>query len=407
MDTTLPMALLGGLSPAAFMRRHWQKKPLLVRRTMADALAGMNRRRLLALAARDDIESRLVVKAGGRWSVRHGSVPRRAIPARARPDWTLLVQGVDLHDDSVHRLLGRFRFVGDARLDDAMLSLASDGGGVGPHVDSYDVFLLQISGRRRWRIGQVPDAKWRDDVPLKMLAEFTPQSEWVLDPGDMLYLPPGWAHDGIAVGECITCSIGFRVPDAVPLAAEVIQRVAESAMEVAEAKPPRLYSDRNGTATQVPARIAPALQGFVDVAIARMLADARLRRRALGEVLSEPKPGTWFERDEAAAVDAGVVLDRRTRMLYDDAHVFVNGESFRAAGRDAELVRRLADERRLDASGVSRLGTGARDQLRRWAEAGWCKAQGIDREQGVEAMKSGHGGPTQGPRQGEPGEVKT
>src|ERR1700712_5127531 len=127
--------------------------------------------------------------AGAGWSVRAGPVARRSLPALATREWSLLVQGVDLHDDDAHRLLARFRFIADARLDDVMVSYASDGGGVGPHVDSYDVFLLQVSGRRRWRFGRADADRLRDDVPLKMLADFAPRHEAILEPGDMLYLP--------------------------------------------------------------------------------------------------------------------------------------------------------------------------------------------------------------------------
>ena len=141
------------------------------------------------------------------------------------------MQGVDLHDDAAHRLLQRFRFVPDARLDDVMVSYASDGGGVGPHIDSYDVFLLQVAGRRRWRIGRVARPRLRDDVPLKMLAGFEAAEDWLLEPGDMLYLPPGWGHDGIAVGECLTASIGFRAPAAAGLAADALQRLADAALD--------------------------------------------------------------------------------------------------------------------------------------------------------------------------------
>ncbi len=172
MDLDRPQALLGGLPASAFMRRHWQKKPLLIRAACPDALAGFGPRELFALAARDDVESRLVVRTGERWSVRPGPLSRRALPPLATAGWTLLVQGVDLHDERAHRLLARFRFIADARLDDVMISYASDGGGVGPHVDSYDVFLLQLAGRRRWRVGRGGATRLRDDVPLKMLADF-------------------------------------------------------------------------------------------------------------------------------------------------------------------------------------------------------------------------------------------
>jgi 50S ribosomal protein L16 3-hydroxylase len=376
MDLDRPQALLGGLSAAAFMHRHWQKRPLLIRAAALDALAGFEPRQLFALAARDDVESRLIVRSSERWSVRQGPLPRRALPPLSRKAWTLLVQGVDLHDERAHRLLARFRFVADARLDDVMVSFASDGGGVGPHVDSYDVFLLQIAGRRRWRVGPADPARLRDDVPLKMLAEFAPRHDWLLEPGDMLYLPPGWGHDGTGVGACLTASIGFRAPLAGELAADVLQRLAETAAGAADDLAPRLqrrYRDRGEPATTRPARITPGLKHFADEAIGRLAADRAARARALGEALSEPKPGTWFaRRDQASALPAAIVLDRKTRMLYDERHIFINGESFRAAGRDRTLARRLADRRSLDARGVAALSHQAGELLASWLRAGWC-----------------------------------
>ncbi len=383
MDTERPLSLLGGLSPAQFMRRHWQKKPLLVRGALAEPLPGIDGPRLFALAAEDGVESRLVVNDADRWSVRHGPIPRRALPPLGRPAWTLLVQGVDLHDDAAHRLLGRFRFVPDPQLDDVMLSYASPGGGVGPHIDSYDVFLLQVEGRRRWRVGRVARPRLRDDVPLKMLAGFAPRDEWLLEAGDMLYLPPGWGHDGVAVGACITASIGFRAPAATALAAETLQRLAEAALDegagiASGAKRDALYAERGQSATDEPGRIPRSLQAFADAAVERVLGNAKARACALGEVLSEPKPGTWFERNDGESPLAAVVLDRRTRMLYDDDHVFINGESFRASGRDARLMRRFADRRRLEAVEVRRLGARARALLARWAVAGWCTVEATD-----------------------------
>jgi 50S ribosomal protein L16 3-hydroxylase len=303
------------------------------------------------------------------------------LPSLATPGWSLLVQGVDLHDDAAHGLLQRFRFVPDARLDDVMVSYASDGGGVGPHIDSYDVFLLQLAGRRRWRIGRVARPRLRDDVPLKMLAGFKATEDWLLEPGDMLYLPPGWGHDGIADGDCLTASIGFRAPDAAGLAADALQRLADAALDAIEdggtagsARNP-LYTDRGQAATPSPARIPGSLQRFAATAIARATADARARRRALGEALSEPKRETWFERAAPARLVGAVVLDRRSRMLYDDTHVFLNGEAFRARGRDATLMRAFADARRLEPAARGRLSAEARGLLERWAEAGWCRSE--------------------------------
>src|SRR5437867_305080 len=154
MDITRPLPLLGGLSPETFMRRHWHKRPLLVRQALPGVAPPLPRRELFALAARDDVESRLVEQRGEAWHVRQGPLPRRALPPLSRDGWTLLVQGLDLHNDTAHELLSRFRFVPDARLDDLMLSYATHGGGVGPHFDSYDVFLIQVQGARRWRVGR-------------------------------------------------------------------------------------------------------------------------------------------------------------------------------------------------------------------------------------------------------------
>ena len=373
MDITRETALLGGMSAQTFMRRHWQKKPLLVRRAVPGGVALLSRTRLLELAGSDEVEARLIVHERGRWSLRHGPFKRAAIPPLKRSSWTLLVQGLDLHVPAARTLLERFRFVPDARLDDLMLSYATDGGGVGPHVDSYDVFLLQVQGRRRWRIGRVEHPQWVPDVPLKILANFEAEHEWLLEAGDMLYLPPGWAHDGVAEGECLTASVGFRASGRDEIGREVLQRMLDGA-ETSQLG--ALYRDPRQGATDEPARIPVALQAFAADAVARLLADAGAIACALGEVLSEPKRGVWFDAPEPAhaASSGGVTLDQRSRMLYDPRHVFINGESFRGAGRDAKLMRRLADRRCLDAREVEALSGDARDLLREWLAVGWLRA---------------------------------
>ncbi|MDE2094268.1 MAG: cupin domain-containing protein [Burkholderiales bacterium] len=373
MDITRETALLGGMSAQTFMRRHWQKKPLLVRQAVPGGVALLSRARLFELAGSDEVEARLVVRERGRWSLRHGPLKRAAIPLLKRPHWTLLVQGLDLHLPAARALLERFRFVPDARLDDLMLSYATDGGGVGPHLDSYDVFLLQAQGRRRWRIGRIAHPRLVPDVPLKILANFEAEHEWLLEAGDMLYLPPGWAHDGVAEGECLTASIGFRASGRDEIGREVLQRMLDGA-EAAQLG--ALYRDPRQGATGEPGRIPVALQAFAADAVARWLADPAAIACALGEVLSEPKRGVWFEAPEPAPAGSpgAVTLDQRTRMLYDLRHVFINGESFRGAGRDAKLMRRLADRRRLEAREVEALSREASELLREWLAAGWLRA---------------------------------
>ena len=366
-----PTPLLGGLSPTALMRRHWQKRPLLVRQGLPGIEAPITRADLFELAAHDDVESRLVVRDGGRWTLRHGPLPRRALPPLRQGGWTLLVQGLDTQLDAAHDLLARFRFVPQARLDDLMISYATDGGGVGPHVDSYDVFLLQVHGRRRWRWGRVADPALVPGVPLKILRRFEPAHDAVLEPGDLLYLPPGWGHDGVAVGECMTCSVGFRAPRDDELARELLQRLADAA-DAGGAAP--LYRDPAQPATATPGEVPPALADHALRAVQRALRDPAAVGEALGTWLSEPKPRVWFAPGGRWRRGQGLRLDRRTRMLYDRRGLYLNGEAFRTGGRDATLLRRLADKGALHGADAARLSEAARAIVAEWVEAGWLHA---------------------------------
>jgi 50S ribosomal protein L16 3-hydroxylase len=373
MDVTAPLTLLGGLSPQVFMRRHWQKKPLLVRQALPGVQAPLPRAALFELATRDSIEARLVVQHEGAWTVRPGPLPRRALPPARQPGWTLLVQGLDLHLPAARELLARFRFVPEARLDDLMLSWASNGGGVGPHLDSYDVFLIQVQGRRRWRVGRVADRSLVAGAPLKMLQHFEPEHDWLLEPGDMLYLPPQWGHDGVAEGECMTASVGFRAPSADGLARELLQRLSERD-ERDDRQGPR-YRDAQQPATATPGALPPRMQVFARQALERLLAERGAVERALGEVLSEPKPLVWFEAGAGWAPGQAVRLDAKTRMLYDTRQVFINGEAFDASGRDARLMQRLADRRGLTARDCAALSGNARELLAQWAHDGWLHGE--------------------------------
>lgn len=369
MQITRPLPLLGGLSPEQFMKRHWQKKPLLVRNAVPGLRPVLSPAALFALAARDEVESRLVVREGKAWRLQRGPFARRALPPLGQPGWTLLVQGVDLHEPGAHAVLHGFSFLPAARLDDLMISYASDGGGVGPHFDSYDVFLLQAQGTRRWRIGRQPDLALQEGVPLKILRDFRPEQEYVLEPGDMLYLPPRYAHDGVAVGgDCQTYSIGFRAPAQGELARELLQRIADAAADDA---PARLYRDPSQPATDAPGAVPEALARFAHDALAAALKDPLAVERALGEYLTEPKANVWFEPGTAPRRPRALVLDARSRMLHDRRHVFINGEAWRAGGRDAALMRKLADRRRLEAAELAAASPAARELLDSWCEAGW------------------------------------
>ena len=369
-----PLPLLGGSTPAAFMRRHWQKRPLLIRGAAAGSFRFLSRAELFALARSAEVESRLVGRTErGAWTLAHGPFARGSLPSPSEPRWTLLVQGVDLHDDGARELLDAFRFVPDARLDDVMVSWASDRGGVGPHVDSYDVFLLQARGRRRWRIARRFDPALRRDAPLKVLRRFTPEHEHLLEAGDMLYLPPGWAHDGLADGgDCITYSIGFRAPRSADLGVDLVERLLDRA--AARAGP--LYADPTQRPTRTPARIPRPLRAFAVAAARRVVAGERDLERVLGEALTQRKASVRFDVRPRRWRTAAVALDRRTAMLYDDEHIFVNGESHRVAARkDRALLRRLADRRRVDARAVAAASASATRLLAEWLRAGWLRLE--------------------------------
>jgi 50S ribosomal protein L16 3-hydroxylase len=289
----------------------------------------------------------------------------------------VLVQGLNLHVPAADALLGRFRFIPQARLDDLMISWASEGGGVGPHFDSYDVFLIQVHGQRRWRIGRMDDARLRQGVPLKLIANFRAEEEFVLSPGDMLY--PRWAHDGDAVGgECMTCSVGFRAPAQDELVREVLLRVADAmddAMQAAAdtaAPAGERYGDAGQPAVADPGRVPDEMLAFAQAGLQAALNEPGALAQALGEYLSEPKAQVAFEAPAGPSdLTLGVRLAPGSCMLYDDLHVFLNGEAWRVAGADARFLRELADRRELSAGALSKAGKALRSQLIAWMECGW------------------------------------
>ena len=370
MDLNLASPLLGGMSPALFMRRHWQRKPLVARGAWPAVKPPLARAELFALAAQEDVESRLVRRDGMRWSLRRGPLPRRSLPRLRQPDWTLLVQGVDLHADAARSMLNPFRFVPDARLDDLMISFATAGGGVGPHVDPYDVFLVQLQGRRRWRIGPVRDQRLVEGAPLKLLRHFVATEEFVLDPGDLLYLPPIWGHDGVALGECMTASVGFRTPSRHTIVREVLPHLIDALPESPSWA--TLYRDAGAPASPAPARIPASMQRFAKASWQRILGERGRLAQALGQWLTEPKPEVWFEQGAPLRVPPrGLRLDRRSRMMYDGERLYINGEVVETRSADTRLMRQLADRRELSSVEHRRLTTVARDLVNQWAEAGW------------------------------------
>jgi 50S ribosomal protein L16 3-hydroxylase len=282
---------------------------------------------------------------------------------------------VDLHVDAVHALMQQFRFCPDARLDDVMISIAGEGGGVGPHFDSYDVFLLQAAGRRRWQISAQKNLALVEGAPLKILADFKASQEFVLEPGDMLYLPPRYAHDGVALDAgCQTYSIGFRAPKAGELAREILHRLAEEVGEAIDAGEPAweaLYADKGQAATAAPGQFPPALHEFALEAIEKACSDKLLLQQLIGEYLTDPKPGVYFDEGSLPKTCQRIILSRATRMSYDAKHIFINGQSFRCAGADMRILKRLANERQLNATDLGAASAQLIRALGEFAKEGW------------------------------------
>jgi 50S ribosomal protein L16 3-hydroxylase len=365
---------LAGLDCAKFMRRHWQKKMLLVRDALSEHVEAVTRDDLFALAQRDDVESRVIRYAKGRWRVERGPFERNDLRRLPGTGWTLLVHGVDQQLPRAARLLREFSFIPYARLDDVMVSYAAPGGGVGPHFDSYDVFLLQGQGTRRWRVSRQKDLGLVRDAPLRILRRFKPQHEWTLTAGDLLYLPPHWAHDGVALDHCITYSIGFRALSAQELGTRFLEFLQDR-IELEG-----MYTDPDLNCTRHPGRIPPQL-------IARLAAMAdrvRWSRRDValftGCYLTEPKPHVTFMRPAKPlqmtaflreAQVAGLALALASRMLVHGASVFINGESHATDARARRVLAALADNRELCAPG--RIDGAAAQLLYDWYRAGYIE----------------------------------
>jgi 50S ribosomal protein L16 3-hydroxylase len=368
----MDLQLLGGLTPARFLSQYWQKKPLLVRQAIPAFTGILQSSELFRLAASETVESRLFVRRGARWSM-HDGPHRRAVFARLpRTRWTLLVHGLNLHVPAADALLRRFAFIPYARLDDILVSYATDGGGVGPHFDSYDVFLLQGEGRRRWRISTQRGHTLDPRAQHRVLARFRPEHEWVLDPGDMLYLPPGCAHEGTALGACSTYSIGFRAPSAQELGTAFLDYLRDNL------RLDGMYGDPDLRVQRHPSAIPPAMARRVE----HMLRPVRFRRtdmrQFLGEYLSTPKPQIVFcaprapldeRRFETAAHRRGIRLDPRTLLLFDNARMYVNGEAIAVPVAQRVLLRALADRRTLTPG--AKLPRALCSLLHRWYRHGW------------------------------------
>lgn len=312
---------LHDFDPAAFLKDTWQQRPLLMRGALPELAAPLDPDDLAGLACEDDVESRIVTQAGGTWVLEQGPFAEDRFARESGGPWTLLVQAVDHYVPDVAALIAPFRFVPDWRIDDVMVSYASDGGGVGPHFDRYDVFLVQVAGRRRWRVGQHCDAASalmpHDD--LRLLADFQTTDEWVLEPGDVLYVPPGVAHDGVGVGDgCMTCSIGFRAPARAELVSHFADHVLESVGE------DDLYADPGLPLQDNPGEITPAALARLQAMVVERMANPAEFARWFGAHATAPKyPDVdWRPEEDLTPDDVASLIAQGVPVLRNPASRF-------------------------------------------------------------------------------------
>ena len=365
-----PKQLLG-MPAAKFLREYWQKKPLLVRGALPGFQSPIQPEDLAGLACEELALSRIVShdRARDAWTLRSGPFAEEDFPGMPDHDWTLLVQDVDKWDADVRRLLGHFDFLPRWRIDDIMVSFAASGGSVGAHVDQYDVFLLQAQGQRRWQIdaGSNPPLDFRDDVELKLLRRFDPSHEWVLDPGDMLYLPPGVPHNGVAVNPCLTFSVGMRAPSSAELVSDYLDNLIVDADESLR------YHDPDLTAPSDPNEIdAAAMTRAVEALNALRLNDPEklgdwfgrfvTTYRAGGEVVPGDDPRSRIEIEWDLQHGASLQRHPFSRLAWRRsgraARLFCSGLEFTVPVRDA---RRLAAAESLDGPAYSALSEDGRD----------------------------------------------
>ncbi|MFZ6044806.1 JmjC domain-containing protein [Pseudomonas sp. CR3202] len=336
MNPDTPLQLLGGLTAREFLRDYWQKKPLLIRQAIPDFESPISPDELAGLSLEEEVESRLVLEHGERpWELRRGPFAEDTYQNLPEKDWTLLVQAVDQFVPDVAELLEQFRFLPSWRIDDVMISFAAPGGGVGPHFDNYDVFLLQGQGRRRWKIGQMCDAESAllPHADLRILADFQQTDEWVLEPGDMLYLPPRLAHFGIAEDDCMTYSVGFRAPSA----AEVLTHFTDFLAQFLPDE--ERYSDAGTEPTSDPHQIQRDALDRLKALLNEHMSDERLLLTWFGQFMTEPRypelvAGAEVEEDDfLAAIEDGAVLVRNpsARLAWSEVDIglvlFASGQS--------------------------------------------------------------------------------
>lgn len=363
---------LGGMTAKDFLHNYWQKQPLLIKNAFPGFNGLLTCAELMKLACNEDAQSRLVIQKNGKWHLMHGPFNSNDLAKLPKKHWTLLVQDINYFLPSAYDLLSEFNFIPQTRLDDLMISYAPKDGGIGPHVDSYDVFLLQGIGSKLWQISAQQDHQLMPDTPLKILKNFLPEYEWELQTGDMLYLPPNYAHHGTALSECMTYSIGFRAPSHQELIVQFLVYLEDSLVTKG------WYSDPDLQLQAHPSKISTAMQLQVNSILKKIKWNRYDIENFLGIYLSEPKSHVFFEKPIKLLAPRifhqkikknGVQLNLKSRILSGKNKFFINGEIYAVSTETYKALIQLADKRKIAPS--TNLGSSAEKILYQWYVNGY------------------------------------
>ena len=379
MQKNSALTLLGGLTPEQFLAKYWQKKPLLIKQAIPNFEGLLSPNELAGLACEEDVQARIVIEKKSGWQLKQGPFDETEFAKLPKKNWTLLVQNVDHYLTVAKDLLRQFSFIPNARLDDLMVSYAPEGGGVGPHFDSYDVFLLQGQGKRLWRVSTQDDLTLLEGAPMRILKNFHTEQEWILEAGDMLYLPPKAAHWGIALAadeDCMTYSIGFRAPKHQELATEFLGFLQDQFVQEKMCLT-GMYEDADLTLQENPAEISNKMIEKVSDVLQRITWDDKTTTQFIGSYLTEPKPHVVFTPNKKISLekftkqlqDSGIALDLKSQMLFREHDFFINGEQIPVKECDAELLKKLAQHRILLEKTIS---SSLLQHLYTWHQAGYC-----------------------------------
>jgi 50S ribosomal protein L16 3-hydroxylase len=350
-----PLALLNNLTPSQFLAEYWQKKPLLIRNALPDFNGLLSPNELAGLACEEDVQARIISFKKDKWAVKNSPFDEDDFTKLPKTDWTLLVQNVNHYLPEATDLLALFNFIPHARLDDLMVSYAPEGSGIGAHVDSYDVFLLQGAGKRNWKISAQLDLSLVENAPLKILQNFKAEQEWTLEAGDMLYLPPQIAHWGVSESDdCMTYSIGFRAPKTQELMHEFLNYLQDNIHADG------LYADADLALQKHPAEISSTMVKRVSSMLQALTWDKQQVADFLGRYLTEPKLGVVFtpakkiskaEFSKRLATKT-LWLSLKSQLLFTHDNFYLNGEKLVVPAEIDEAIKHLADKKYLNVTAL-------------------------------------------------------